>query len=165
MSTRSMRSLAPVALSLLALAVTAGAAAAEPTTLPFVVTLQGNAGPAPTSDPCILVNTETGTGQSAAVGPITWSSTETVDVCSAGDADVDGSFTITTAAGDQLTGTYRTSAHLDFQAGVITAVGRYKITGGTGAFATAKGKGVIAAGGSLAPPFGFEGGLFGRLSE
>lgn len=164
MRNRSIGTLTRTALALLALVVT-GTGAAEATTVPFVVMLQGNASPAPTSDPCILINTETGTGQSATLGPVTWASTETVDVCAAGDADVDGTFTITTAAGDTLTGTYRTSAHLDSQAGTITAVGRYKVTGGTGLFANAKGKGVIAASGSLLPPFAFEGGLFGRLAE
>lgn len=141
------------------------AAWAQTTAVPFVVLLQGNANPTPTSDPCILVNTETGTSESATYGPLTWESTEVVDVCATGDADVDGAFSLTAANGDRLSGTYRTSAHLDFQAGVITAVGRYKLTGGTGGFAGAKGKGVIAASGSLLPPFDFQGGLFGRISE
>lgn len=142
-----------------------GVASADSPGLPFVVLLAGNANPTPTDDPCILTNTETGTGQSAALGEFTWASTEVVDLCANGNADVDGQFTLTSANGDQLTGSYRTSAHLDMQSGVITAVGRYKVTGGTGAFAGAKGKGVIAASGSLAPPFGFDGGLFGSIVE
>lgn len=164
MSARSTHTLIPAVLGCLVLAMSTAASAQTPA-VPFVVLLQGNASPTPTDDPCILVNTETGTGQSAALGPLTWASREVVDVCATGDADVDGEFTLTAANGDRLSGTYRTSAHLDFQAGVITAVGRYKLTGGTGGFAGAKGKGVIAATGSLLPPFEFEGGLFGRISE
>jgi hypothetical protein len=152
-----------VVLGTLALALSS-AASADDTSLPFVVSLQGNANPTPTADPCILLNTETGTGQSAYLGPITWESKETVDLCANGNADVDGQLTITTANGDQVSGTYRTSAYLDFQAGVVTAVGRYKLTGGTGSLAGVKGKGVIAASGSLLPPFGVEGGLFGLIN-
>jgi hypothetical protein len=157
-----MRAL-PVAVGLALLA--SGTVQADPPSVPFVVVLQGSANPQPTEDPCILNNTETGTGQSAALGVLAWQSSEVVDLCANGNADVDGQFTLTAANGDQLSGTYRTSAHLDFQAGVISAVGRYKITSGTGTFAGAKGKGVIAASGSLAPPFGFEGGLFGAIGQ
>ena len=140
-----------------------GAVSADPPGSPFVVVLEGNASPTPTSDPCILLNTETGAGQSATWGALTWASSETVDLCANGNADVDGQFSLTAENGDQITGSYRTSAHLDLQSGVITAVGRYKVTGGTGGFAGAKGKGVIAASGSLAPPFAFDGGLFGSI--
>ena len=163
MGIRSLRRLTTSVVACLAVA--ASTSASAETGVPFVVFLQGNASPTPTGDPCVLINVETGTGSSAALGAITWESTETVDVCAAGNADVDGELTITTGSGDQLTGTYRTSAHFDLEAAVITAVGRYRLTGGTGALANAKGKGVIAATGSLAPPFAFEGGLFGRLSE
>ena len=141
------------------------AASADPPGAPFVLFLAGNANPTPTADPCILANTETGTGRSAALGDFTWDSSESVDLCANGNADIDGQFTLTAVNGDQITGNYRTSAHLDMHSGVITAVGHYKITGGSGAFAGAKGKGVTAASGSLAPPFGFDGGLFGSIVQ
>ena len=163
MSGHPMRTV-PVIAGVLALALSS-VASADPPGAPFVLVLQGNANPTPTSDPCILTNTETGTGQSAALGAFTWESSEVVDLCANGNADIDGHFTLTAANGDKLSGTYRTSAHLDFQAGVITAVGRYKLTGGTGGFAGARGKGVTAATGSLAPPFAFDGGLFGSIVQ
>jgi hypothetical protein len=150
MSARSIHKMVPAVLAAVVFAMPT-AASAQAAAVPFVVLLQGNANPTPTDDPCILVNTETGTGQSAAHGTFTRESRRSSSVCATGDANVDGEFTLTAANGDRLSGTYRTSAHLDFQAGVITAVGRCKVTDGTGGFAGAKGKGVIA--------------LFGRISE
>ena len=138
---------------------------ADGPSLPFVTTLQGNAAPAPTDDPCVLTNSETASGQSTILGRVRWESQEVVNLCSNPDgADVEGRFVITAPSGDSVSGTYRTLAHLDFGTNEITAVGRYEITGGTGRLEGATGKGVIAASGSLSPPFDFEGGLFGRIS-
>lgn len=144
---------------------TGGFAGTQAQNLPFVTTLQGNALPTPTDDPCILENRETATGQSTLLGRVRWESFEVVNLCSNPDgADVEGRFVITAPNGDQVTGTYRTLAQLDFAAGEITAAGWFEVTGGTGRLEQAAGKGAIAATGSLLPPFAFEGGLFGRIS-
>jgi hypothetical protein len=131
----------------------------------FIVALQGNANPVPTEDPCVLVNTETATGWAVGIGPITWESRETVNLCSSPDgAEITGTFTITAAIGDRLFGTYETLANLDFESSEITARGRYQIIGGSGAFDGASGAGVIGAAGSLLPPFEFRGALLGRVT-
>ena len=132
---------------------------------PLMVVLQGNASPAPTEDPCILLNTETATGWAQGIGAVTWQSRETVNLCAGPDTpNVEGEFTITAASGDRLFGTYQTLAQFDVEANEITARGRYQAAGGTGAFDGASGEGLIGASGSLLPPFGFSGVLFGRIS-
>jgi hypothetical protein len=132
---------------------------------PFIVALQGHANPAPTEDPCVLVNTEEATGSALGIGPITWASREVVNLClNAEGAEVKGEFTITAANGDRLFGVYQTLAKLDFESNEITAHGRYRIVGGTGTFNGASGEGIIGAAGSLAPPFEFRGVLLGRVS-
>jgi hypothetical protein len=132
---------------------------------PFTLVLTGNANPVPTDDPCVLINTETGTGVAAPLGLVRWHSREVVNFCTNPEgAEIEGEFTITTWNRDELRGHYRTVGQADPEAAEITAIGRYEVTGGTGRLAGATGKGVIAAAGSLAPPFAFNGGLFGRLS-
>ena len=79
-------------------------------------------------------------------------------------AEIDGEFTITAWNGDKIQGTYHTLAHADTAANEIAAAGFFQITGGTGRFEEASGTGSIAAGGSLAPPFKFDGGLFGHIT-
>jgi hypothetical protein len=128
---------------------------------PFKVVIDGNANPVFTG-PCTIENTETGTGHATHMGTITWQSTEIVDACGP-DAIVHATFVITAATGERVTGTYSTIAHLDFATNEVTAAGLYRITGGTGRFATATGTGVISAEGSLLPPFGVLGDFTGTL--
>jgi len=139
--------------------------AANPHSRPFVVTLVGHANPIFTSDPCIIINDEAGTGQATHMGHITWSSHETVNQCTNPEgADVDGAFVLTAANGDQVFGTYQTIAQLDFATFQVSASGQFTITGGTGRFDGASGSGTIGADGSLLPPFEVLGGQVGRIS-
>lgn len=132
---------------------------------PFEVVLDGHANPVPTPDPCVLINTETATGTATHLGLVTWMSEETVNLCSNPEGgDVSGTFVIVAANGDELRGSYETLAHLDFEAGRIAAVGRFRIEGGTGRFAGAGGDGAIAADGDLLPPFAFTGSLSGWMA-
>jgi len=164
LSMRHMRNILSAVAGLLLLTFT-GVAAADGVSRPFSATLEGNANPVPTADPCILVNTETAASRALHLGEGTWGSEEVVNFCSnPAGADVDGKFVITAANGEQIFGVYRTLAHLDFGTNTITALGRYEITGGTGRFEGAKGEGDISASGSLLPPFEVTGGLFGRIS-
>lgn len=133
--------------------------------VPFSATLTGHANPTPTADPCVLSNTEGGSGTAVHMGAIAWASSETVNFCSNPDgADVTGQFTFTAANGDELTGTYVTLAHPDFAAGIITFSGEWTITGGTGRFAGASGSGTLSGEGSLAPPFEVSATFLGRIS-
>jgi hypothetical protein len=132
---------------------------------PFAVTLDGNANPQFQPDGCTIINDEQGTGHARHMGNITWQSHEVVDVCSNPiGADVTGQIVLTAANGDQVYGDYTTLAHLDFGAGQVTALGHFQISGGTGRFAQANGKGVISAVGSLAPPLGVIGGMTGTIT-
>lgn len=134
---------------------------AVPHSRPFSATLDGFAGPMPTADPCILANTEHGTGNARHMGAITWQSNETVNLCSnPAGGDVVGELTVTAANGDALHFSYTTLAHLDFVTNQVNAAGNWQITSGTGGFAGASGQGVITANGSLLPPFE----VIGRMS-
>lgn len=141
-------------------------ASADPSSRPFSVTISGNANPVPDpSNPCILLNTETATGTALHLGASEWASTEVVDFCSIPPAaEIAGEFVVSAANGDRIFGRYQTVGQVDFAASLITVIGRYQITGGSGRFEGATGEGEITATGSLAPPFGFTGGLFGRIS-
>ena len=159
----------PVRLALsTALALLLGSTAvitANPHSRPFVVTLDGNANPIFTSDPCVIINDETGVGEGSHLGAITWSSHETVNQCAnpGEGAEVQGAFVLTAANGDQVFGTYQTIAHLDFATFQVSASGQFTITGGTGRFEGASGGGTIGADGSLLPPFEVLGGMAGRI--
>jgi hypothetical protein len=142
-----------------------GAARADEGPRPFTLVVNGNADPVPTEDPCVLINTETGTGFGSPVGIVKWESKERVNFCSDPEgAEIEGEFVLTTWNRDQIRGRYRTLGQADPETSEITVIGRYEITSGTGRFASVAGKGVIAAAGSLSPPFPFNGGLFGRVS-
>jgi hypothetical protein len=138
---------------------------ASPDFRPFSATLDGFAGPAPTADPCILANTEHGTGNARHMGAIAWASTETVNLCSnPAGGDVVGELTITAANGDSLHFSYTTLAHFDFAANQVSAAGNWQIASGTGRFAGATGQGVITANGSLLPPFEVIGRMTGVIA-
>lgn len=115
--------------------------------------LEGTASPV-FLDGCTIQNTEHGTGHATHVGTITWESIETVDTCALPDAAlVQGTVEIIGTSGDRLTADYRTVAVLDFAANRVAPAGLYRLSGGTGKFANAAGRGVITADGSLLPPF------------
>ena len=140
------------------------AAADDPVVKAFSATVEGNANPVPISE-CILLNTETATGQALHLGQITLETAETVDRCSNPEgAEVHGDFVMTAANGDQLFGNYDTLADLNFVTFRVAAIGDFRITGGTGRFDGATGGGVITADGSLLPPFELTGGFLGQIS-
>jgi hypothetical protein len=102
------------------------ATSAQETSRPFVVVVEGFAGPMPTADPCVLANNEHGTGHATHLGAMTWTSQETVNLCAGPDgAEVTGQIVITAADGDQLTASYDTIAVLDFGANQVTALGQF----------------------------------------
>jgi hypothetical protein len=139
--------------------------AAADSARPFGATLEGYANPVPTSDPCVLTNTEGGTGKAVHMGAIAWASSETVNFCTDPEgAEVQGSFVMTAANGDQLHGEYTTLAHPDFTSGVITFSGQWTIVGGTGRFENATGGGTLTGEGSLAPPFAVMASFVGKVS-
>ena len=93
---------------------------------------------------------------------------EVVDLASNPDclapagAEIEGEFVITTESGDHITGDYKTVAQIDAAANRITALGHYRVTGGTGRFTRAKGRGVIKADGNFQPPFDLTGELIAQ---
>ena len=139
--------------------------------LELTALVRGNANPVPTEDPCILVNTETAKGLALNIGKITWKSEEVVDFSSNPDcfrpdgAEIEAKFVITVEDLGEILGVYQTVAQIDAFSNEITALGHYEITGGTGKFEDAEGKGVITAVGSLLPAFEFVGELIGRISS
>jgi hypothetical protein len=141
-----------------------GLVRADSASRPFMANIDGNANPVPTSDPCVLLNTETGSGTATHIGKFVITNTESVNFCTNPEGgDINGQFTITAANGDQIFGTYYTVGHFDFQAGQITALGEYQIIGGTGRFTGATGSGQISAVGDLAPPFAVIANLSGQI--
>jgi hypothetical protein len=133
---------------------------------PFGAVLDGHANPVPDpGDPCLLANTEAGTGRAVHMGAIVWASAETVNFCTNPEgADIQGQFVMTAANGDQVFIDYVTLAHPDFNAGVITFSGTWTITGGTGRFADATGDGTLSGEGSLLPPFDVIASFVGSIS-
>jgi hypothetical protein len=139
-----------------------GVASAEQ---PFRAVISGNANPQPVpGNPCLLSNTEAGTGHALHLGRLRWASEEIVDLCVAPPQGVvTGNLTLTSASGDVIHGTYTTRVNLDFEAGTVSALGTYELTGGTGRFTGIHGSGEIRASGSLAPPFEVTGFLVGTI--
>jgi hypothetical protein len=142
------------------MALTAATVAASSQSRPFTVVLDGNAQPVVTG--CTIQNTETGTGYATHMGTITWQSSESVDACGP-DTIVHGQIVMTSATGEQVTGTYTTIAQINFPANEVKAAGLFTITGGTGRFSAASGDGVISAEGSVLPPSGVLGHLTGTI--
>src|SRR5262249_55309223 len=107
--------------AILCLGVTAlspGAAAAEE--LPFRAMLTGNAHLSPTDDPCVLRNDETGKGEATYLGRFTWADVEYADFCAIpGGVAVVGSFTMTAANGDQLSGEFTTVGSFDEEGNLV----------------------------------------------
>lgn len=160
-----------VILSLLVLLI-AGIASAEEESFPFIGIIKGNANPRPI-DPdrdCLLRNTETGYGFATHIGRIiSINSEETADFCDPDNPTegvVNGEMVIEDDDGDMLFLMYQTQAkiHPDPEFPEISFRGPFRITGGTGRFENASGRGTIAGEGSLRPPFEVVGILTGRLS-
>jgi hypothetical protein len=138
-----------VATSILFLA--AGSADAQ--SRPFRMSAQGNANPTPTPDPCVLTNTEAGTGHALHPGTLTWVSDEVVDLCAEGGPRVSAEFVLTAASGDQAFGRLRTVARFDFVTNQVTFAGLWEIDRGTGRFQNVNGQGQLSGWGNLLPPF------------
>ncbi|MCG8436393.1 MAG: hypothetical protein MJA83_20440 [Gammaproteobacteria bacterium] len=110
---------------------------------------------------CVFTNTVNGiAGRDLNIGEITIDSTEVVELgpfpaClafgGAEFADVVAEFVITAANSDQIYGVWQTVILID-PTGGVRPLGRYQITGGTGRFEGAKGKGVISAQGRFGDP-------------
>lgn len=151
---------------LVILLVPAGASA-EPKSLPFLSVMTGNADPMPTDNPCILTNSEAGTGFAISLGAINWASEEVIDFCAdvePGSGAVSGQFVLTGAHGDKVFGVLQTVATFNNEAAEVTFAGTYEITGGSGRFENATGKGTIAGEGSLNPPFEVFAAMAGRIT-
>jgi hypothetical protein len=144
---KNLRTLAIGIAVSIAVAATIGAAAER---RPFGATVKGESNAAPTSDPCLLAITESGTGMAVHMGKIAWAATETLNVCSNPEgADAQAQFVITAANGDAVFGSYVSVVLLDPAAGVLTFTGRWRVAGGTGRFQDAIGKGTLSGEGRL----------------
>jgi hypothetical protein len=133
--------------------------------VPFEAFLAGYANPVFNPDGT-LTNTETGRGHAMHLGLFQGASNETghfTDV--PGQLEIVGSFTLTAANGDQVFGTYSTTAVIDAAAGLVHFDGPYVITGGTGRFANATGSGTIRGVGRVAPPFEVQAFFTGKISQ
>ena len=125
--------------------------------------LTGNAHLSPTDDPCVLRNDETGKGEATYLGRFTWADVEYADFCAIpGGVAVVGSFTMTAANRDQLSGAFTTVGYFD-EDGNLVIHGHYQFDGGTGRFADATGSGDIDAIAFLSPGLPFQGSLEGTI--
>lgn len=102
----------------------------------------------PTSTPGVLVATLQGTGSGPSLGRLTFTATELIDFRQFGDPAfpnpravvTDGRFTLTTAQGSALTGTYDGVGTPDpARPGFVNGVALSTLTGGTGRFRCAQG--------------------------
>src|SRR6476659_6258833 len=150
-----------VVFSLAALAAAPGAATAEE--VPFKASLTGNAHLSPTDDPVVLRNDETGEGTATHLGKFTWADVEYANFgVIPGGVVVAGSFTMTAANDDELSGTFITVGYFDSD-GNLVIHGRYRFTGGSGRFADATGSGDLDAIAYLSPGLPFEGTFRGTI--
>ena len=105
----------------------------------------GNAKLTPTDDPDYVTNNETAVGEATHLGKFAMTSVETVYVKYFPDfISVEGKFTMTSADGDKLFGTYCTTGGIN-EEGSLDIIGTYRIVGGTGRFAGATGQGELRA--------------------
>jgi hypothetical protein len=141
---------------------TPDAAAAEER--PFKARLAGNALLSPTDDPCVMRNEATASGNATHAGRFTWATEEVVNFCTVpGGVDVAGSFTMTTADGDQVHGRFTAVGQFD-ETGSLLIDGHYEVVGGTGRFATATGSGDTDVTASFFPGLPFMGTLSGTIN-
>ncbi len=100
--------------------------AASGSSRPFKASIHSFAGPAPTTDRCVLANAESGSAQVTHLGKSAMESNEFGNLCSNPEgADITGQFTMTAANGDQLFGSYDTLGHLDFANDEVTFSGPF----------------------------------------
>jgi len=99
------------------------------------------------------------------MGAIAWAGAQTLNLCTNPEgADDHGEFVMTAANGDEVFGSYVTLVRFDFEAGVFTFTGRWRISGGTGRFSHAIGEGTVSGEGSVAPPSKVTARLAGTIS-
>lgn len=102
----------------------------------------------PTSDPCVAHVFEQGTARSPQLGDAAWQSDAVTSFCSRGDGkgDLLATFTFAMPNGDKIFGHMQTvtTLHPDQS---LSWIGTWRIVGGTGAYRTARGGGVIPPGG------------------
>ena len=132
---------------------------------PFVAIIQGNLNLMPTNDPCVFLNEDTGKGFATHMGRISATTMESIDFCSsAPDVVVVGEFVLENADGAALSCAYETLGTPVPDSPEIRSFGRYECPDGEGRFALCSGRGLIAAQGSLLPPFEVGLALAGKLS-
>jgi hypothetical protein len=130
---------------------------------PFNARMSGNASLSLTDDPCVLRNDETVAGEATHLGTFTWVSVEFANFCTVPDGvAVTGSFTMTAANGDELSGGYTTIGLFDVDGNLIIH-GVYEFTGGSGRFANASGSGDLDAIGFLTEGLPVEGSMDGTI--
>ena len=130
------------------LAPAAAEAASEP---PFRAEFTGQAMFTPTSTPGVFVNTFAGEGLASHLGRVEVSVTEIIDLTSPSGAVVqrDGRMTMNAANGDALRWSYSGAGTSPDAGGDLTFSGTYTVTGGTGRFADASGRGTYTGAGNV----------------
>lgn len=92
-----------------------------------------------------LAGTTTGTGQASGLGAVTGTGTDCIHASLKGRFSFrNGTMTIVTAAGERIRADYSGALTRTATARVYTIAGTYRITGGTGRFATASGGGALS---------------------
>jgi hypothetical protein len=119
-------------------------------TRPFGVVLEASSYLMASDNPCVQPLTDAGAGRASHMGTIAWAGTQTLDFCGSPEGVADhGEFVITAANGDEVSGSYDTLVRFDFDAGVFTFAGTWRISGGTGRFSHATGIGTVSGGGAI----------------
>jgi hypothetical protein len=108
-------------------------------------------------------NTEIGVGNATHLGKFKWEDEETATFNPDFTFSVVGSFTMTAANGDKLTGTFETTGFVNAE-GQLVINGEYVFDGGTGRFANATGEGTLDALADALPSLGFKGSFNGTLN-
>lgn len=143
-----MHWLANVLCGFTALMFVSGARAHESDRQRLRVTIDASEILTPTATPQVLTVTISGTGLGRHLGRLTFVATEIIDLRQFGDPTfprprtmvTDGQFTITSANGDTLTGTYDGVGLLDpGRPGFVNGTALAQLTGGTGRFRCASG--------------------------
>lgn len=116
---------------------------------PFSATVETWSTVEATPDPCVLLNDGAGAGIAVHMGATAWVSSGSLNVCTGGTT---AEFVMTAASGDEVFGKYMSLVRPDFEAGVFTFSGTWKIEGGTGRFSNAAGEGTLNGWGNLVQP-------------
>jgi len=127
--------------------------------LPFKGRIDGSFITSPTPNPPIFSSSAHAVGNATHIGAFT---KVTVDIVNISTGEVEGSFTMTTANGDLLTGTYSGFSIPDITLGTFSWVLNATFTGGTGRFLHATGQFVFIAEGEFAI---VDGSILGKYTE